>query len=155
MKSLTLQPIRKRFSIYKQDIPITVQLTYGQNGFFDFKLCAEDDATSHLDPNCYNRNIVTISGHGEKYFITEMAPKYYNLTLQLPVNIKCNKCVLRWRYRTGKQVVVFSHVLCLMIFCCKVRIGEVVVQEDQMLQDVDRNLLFMDVLTLQLSKVFL
>lgn len=79
-----------------QEIPVTVQLTYGQKGSFDFTLCARDGEKDHRDPACYGEHLLKIVP------ITEAAGKYYNLTVTLPSNVKCKNCVFRWRYRTGK-----------------------------------------------------
>jgi len=47
-----------------QEIPVILQLTYGQIGFMEFSLCAKDDAKSHVDPSCYmNNNPLEIVGH--------------------------------------------------------------------------------------------
>jgi len=44
-------------------------------------------------------------GHGNKFIITESEGKYYNLSLSLPPNVTCRKCVLRGRYKTGKTQI--------------------------------------------------
>ncbi|CAL8087627.1 unnamed protein product [Orchesella dallaii] len=86
-------------------IPIEVELTTSHKGYFQFRLCAKDDADSHRDQNCFDEHLLELAdGSGTNYKIPIEGGYYYaDYNLTLPKDVTCEHCVLQWHYEAGND----------------------------------------------------
>lgn len=88
---------------YKQGskIKIKVNLTMNHMGTFSFKICNLDKYKSESD-RCFSRWPVTLPS-GKNYTLKSHANGQYKITLKLPKNLSCNKCVFQWTWVTASH----------------------------------------------------
>lgn len=85
-----------------------VNLTAYHKGWFEFKLCPLETFTTKVTQACLNQTLLPISGSNIYRIDLESYKKgdgseVYEIDLQLPANITCDRCVLQWRYNTGNS----------------------------------------------------
>ncbi|ESO95783.1 hypothetical protein LOTGIDRAFT_116739 [Lottia gigantea] len=88
-------------------IDIKVEITANHLGYFQFKLCPNNDIGCAVEQSCLDTHILMIKDlngveHGEKYTIKGNMKDVY-LKLRLPEGLSCSQCVLQWTYTTGNN----------------------------------------------------
>lgn len=81
-------------------MPVFVELTQEHKGHFEFGLC--DLSRGAESDSCFQP--IYLVGGGN-YQVPEPGDgKFINhtMTLQLPSDVHCDRCVVRWHYQTGK-----------------------------------------------------
>lgn len=79
-------------------IKVSIELTFFHRGYFEFRVCANNNINRTVEPMCLDENLLQIVGNNHtRYYPTAFGT--YNLTLQLPVDLHCDQCVLQWKYR--------------------------------------------------------
>ncbi|KAL3866013.1 hypothetical protein ACJMK2_043354 [Sinanodonta woodiana] len=87
-----------------QIIEVTVELTANHQGYFEFRICPHDDLTHPLTQECLNKTLLTIIGHGTRYYIqNDIRQQFVHLLVQLPPDMTCTQCVLQWKYVAGNN----------------------------------------------------
>ncbi|KAK3608968.1 hypothetical protein CHS0354_029309 [Potamilus streckersoni] len=87
-----------------QIIEVTIELTANHQGYFEFRICPHDDVTHPLTQECLNRTLLTIVGHGTRYYIqNDIRQQFVHLLVQLPLDMTCTQCVLQWKYVAGNN----------------------------------------------------
>lgn len=82
-----------------------VQLTANHRGFFVFRLCPASSDLIEVTQECLDGNVLTVlnSPDRRKYIVPDTMPRMYDVQLQLPANLTCNRCVLQWTYTAGNN----------------------------------------------------
>lgn len=103
-----------------ETIQIVVNLTATHGGYFEFKLCANDDVLTPITQNCLDKHLLTRADKpGETRYSDIPEGEYVNglptsylaqMRYKLPDDLSCQHCVLQWRYITGKT----KHSSCLI-----------------------------------------
>ncbi|XP_064596497.1 uncharacterized protein LOC135463108 [Liolophura sinensis] len=84
-------------------MPVKVQLTANHRGWFEFRLCPHNDNTSEATQECLDQHVLKIAG-GSSTRTTVYSNIYnYNIQLQLPNDLTCERCVFQWKYQTGNS----------------------------------------------------
>ncbi|XP_033733302.1 uncharacterized protein LOC117322475 [Pecten maximus] len=83
-----------------QIITIKIVLTSNHEGFFEFRLCENNDVTQRITKQCLKHLLVNPETGETRYHITHL-PQHFELSVKLPNNVTCSQCVLQWRYRTA------------------------------------------------------
>ncbi|PVD36901.1 hypothetical protein C0Q70_03892 [Pomacea canaliculata] len=86
----------------------TVQLTSSHLGYFDFRLCVNNDFQKPVTQDCLDKTVLQIEDPdgvriGTQYNITNFRPITLELQVLLPPGIRCTQCVLQWRYVAGNN----------------------------------------------------
>ncbi|CAL8087630.1 unnamed protein product [Orchesella dallaii] len=87
-------------------IPIEVELTTSHKGYFQFRLCAKEDADSHRNQTCFDEHLLELSdSSGATDYKIPIDGGYYfaDYNVTLPKGVTCNHCVLQWHYETGND----------------------------------------------------
>ncbi|XP_061185429.1 uncharacterized protein LOC133193479 [Saccostrea echinata] len=82
-----------------------VVITAFHKGYFEFRICVNNDVTKRVTQECLNENLMTIV-EGDDQFPTRFyppGPGDHVVHVNLPNGIKCSQCVVQWRYRTGNS----------------------------------------------------
>lgn len=98
-------------SLYKvgTQIPVSVYITANHKGYFVFDLCNLEKNPNESD-ECFSMNKLKLLDGSPKYELPNTEPGWFNTTLQLPKDLTCSQCVLRWTYITGLyHVIIFIH----------------------------------------------
>ncbi|XP_026462853.1 uncharacterized protein LOC113365532, partial [Ctenocephalides felis] len=81
---------------------LRVELTASHNGYFEFRLCPD----SVGDQSCLDRYpLKLIGGEGNDgiKFFPRNGSKVYEMRAQLPQGLRCERCMLQWRYVAGNN----------------------------------------------------
>lgn len=86
-------------------IDITARITAYHKGHFDFRLCVNNDLTTDPGQDCVNNGLkLKVTGTNQDiYDISSVEQEFYSFQLDVPANIQCEQCILRWRYTAGNS----------------------------------------------------
>jgi len=87
----------------EQEVQVTIQITANHKGYFEFKLCPNNNI--HQDPqqDCFDSNLLeVVNGDGNKFMIGVGNKNYYPI-IKLPNGLTCSQCILQWTYITGNS----------------------------------------------------
>ena len=82
-------------------IEVTAKITANHYGYFYFKIC-NLDAESETEA-CFERNKIPISTGALSYPLPSSSTGDFKVSLRLPSNLICNRCVLQWTYVAGNN----------------------------------------------------
>ncbi|XP_064596525.1 uncharacterized protein LOC135463138 [Liolophura sinensis] len=96
---------------YKQGgaIPIRVNLTSSHGGWFEFRICPNNDVTKAVTHECLEMHLLRMVNEPDKSRFTDVPmgglsnPASILMEYQLPADLQCSHCVLQWVYNTGKD----------------------------------------------------
>ena len=110
-----------------QSINITIDVTANHNGYFEFRLCQNDEFMKVVTQECFDEHLLLIHNNNEevlspsqasvfdlklnkyKYFVPNKKNIKNYVHAQLPQNVKCKYCVLQWKYHAGKYILTFTN----------------------------------------------
>ncbi len=73
------------------------------DGFFEFKICSLSTPTSIETNECFAHVLQRADGGGPQIPVNNgMAGRVNNMKYVLPPGLTCSRCVLQWRYYTGR-----------------------------------------------------
>lgn len=85
-------------------IPVVLDITANHQGYFEFKLCPNNDIFFDPTQKCFDRHILkTGKKKGLKYPIFDYSTGIRMLYLHLPKNLNCEQCILQWTYTAGNN----------------------------------------------------
>ncbi|KAK6168235.1 hypothetical protein SNE40_022103 [Patella caerulea] len=90
---------------YKTGALITanVQITANHMGYFEFRLCVNNDVTKPATHECLNKHLLELGdGTGTKFYIDKKSG-YKKVPLSLPEGVVCSQCVFQWRYHVANS----------------------------------------------------
>lgn len=104
--------IGRTYSTDVKYIDAEVQVTSSMAGFFEFRLCPNNDVTHRVTQECLDQhqlNVLSkdhVVNYGRRYFteITPGRPGIVQLLLEIPEGMECTQCVLQWRWHGGKFI---------------------------------------------------
>jgi len=79
-----------------QAIDIEVELTVSHMGNMEFRLC---NNPQNEQQSCFDQNILQLVTGGTKLPAGPTGPT--RTRVQLPNNLRCDRCILQWNYRAG------------------------------------------------------
>ena len=84
-------------------IRVVVELTASHKGWFEFRLCPNNNIHKAATQKCLNRYLLKIwGGGGPRYKVTQSSPGKHIIYLSLPKGLQCSQCVLQWKYNAGE-----------------------------------------------------
>lgn len=86
-----------------QEVEVNIEITANHKGYFEFKLCPNDNI--HQDPkqDCFDDNVLeVVNGNGKKFPIGTGNKNYFPI-IKLPEGMTCSQCILQWTYITGNS----------------------------------------------------
>lgn len=89
------------------NIILTVRITSNHRGWFEFKLCPTDQPHESLD-KCLDDHILEIDGGTTQHEVGQ-ATGDIEVKVKLPQGLSCRRCILQWKYNTGKLTVHSNH----------------------------------------------
>lgn len=83
-------------------LPVSVLITANHKGHFYFNLCDINSFGTESEACFAKYQLKTVAG-GLTHDLGSTATGYYNVTLQLPPQLECTRCVLQWTYHVGNN----------------------------------------------------
>ncbi|GFQ64711.1 chitin-binding type-4 domain-containing protein [Trichonephila clavata] len=85
-----------------QVIKTTIDLTANHLGYFEFRICPNNDTKRIEDQDCLNKYPLQLAdGSGTRFHVESWYMGWIDVYLQLPPKLTCSQCVLQWEYRGG------------------------------------------------------
>ncbi|XP_045606928.2 uncharacterized protein [Procambarus clarkii] len=85
-----------------QEVTVEVDLTTNHKGYFEFRLCVNNDVTKIITQECLDQHLLQkADGSGTQEYIHIDEPEWHNTTVTLPKDVVCTQCVLQWHYHAG------------------------------------------------------
>ena len=84
---------------------VTIQISASHLGYFEFRICPNNNRTRAITHECLDQYLLEIVGspHTTKFY--DQLQGMYELEVRLPAGLTCSQCVVQWRYHTG----MFKH----------------------------------------------
>ncbi|XP_069114686.1 uncharacterized protein [Argopecten irradians] len=82
-------------------IAIQIELTTSHMGFFEFKICPQNDVSTPVTPECLDKYPLKFTNGESKWPVTYTG--FYDLEVQLPPDMTCDQCVIQWHYKAGNN----------------------------------------------------
>ncbi|XP_021373235.1 uncharacterized protein LOC110463177 isoform X2 [Mizuhopecten yessoensis] len=82
-------------------VDITVRVTANHLGFFEFRLCENNNVSKTITKECLKHLLANETGETKHYFGKLKGDIVTRV--KLPENVTCSQCVLQWRYHTGNN----------------------------------------------------
>ncbi|OWF56794.1 uncharacterized protein LOC110452715 [Mizuhopecten yessoensis] len=83
-------------------IDIEIQVTASHHGFFEFRLCPNNDPTKAVTQECLDRYLLH-QQDGKTRVIEVGRAQMYRTQLVLPDGVTCSQCLLQWKWNTGNS----------------------------------------------------
>ena len=99
-----------------QRITVAADITANHKGYFEFRLCPQNNPSVPVTEACLDRHL--LAGHGgtrysrlwppvacspaSRYYLGE-GTRRFSTSVKLPVGLSCRHCVLQWRYVGGNN----------------------------------------------------
>ncbi|KAH8248267.1 hypothetical protein KR038_009874 [Drosophila bunnanda] len=80
---------------------ITVKITANHLGYFRFHICNLDENGSESE-ECFNQHLLNFADGSQENYIGTVTGDIV-MTVQLPTDLNCVHCVLRWTYTAGNN----------------------------------------------------
>jgi hypothetical protein len=93
-------------------VDLTVEITANHKGYFQFKICeAPTDPDTEVTQECLDNNpLATTDGSSKSYYLPyDSKPGLFEVSVQLPSDLTCSRCVLQWTYTAGNSWGVCSN----------------------------------------------
>jgi hypothetical protein len=108
-------------------IQVVVEITANHLGYFEFRLCVNDEPMKKVAHECFDKNLLEVLNNEKqetnplgtdnrsfKYFVPNTRNDNYTVELKLPDGVTCKQCVMQWRYHAGNNYgKSFSGSTCL------------------------------------------
>ncbi|XP_013416596.1 uncharacterized protein LOC106178104 [Lingula anatina] len=90
--------------IYKIGKTITakVDITANHRGWFEFRLCPNDEPTVQVTHECLDQYLLELAdGSGTRWEVSSDEKRLFEIQLRLPSFLRCEHCVFQWKYHAG------------------------------------------------------
>ncbi|XP_033761235.1 uncharacterized protein LOC117343020 [Pecten maximus] len=85
-------------------IDINVEVTASHKGYFEFRLCPNNNVKRAATQSCLDRYLLQeYYGNSTQVFVSDKSVGLYDIKMRLPYDVTCSQCVLQWRYRSGNR----------------------------------------------------
>ncbi|XP_005092248.1 uncharacterized protein LOC101851710 [Aplysia californica] len=93
-------------------INVKVQLTKSHLGWFEFRLCPNNNVNRAVTQECLDSNLLESPNGFTRYNVRSWDAMVHSLKVRLPRGVTCTQCVLQWKYNAGNNVDCDSNGNC-------------------------------------------
>lgn len=88
-----------------QAIRVVVDLTANHKGWFEFRLCPNEDSSKPVTQDCLDQFLLPQAKTKELQYMvpSENGRSLIKVDLKLPDNVRCRSCVFQWKYNAGNS----------------------------------------------------
>ncbi|WAR03536.1 hypothetical protein MAR_010094 [Mya arenaria] len=83
-----------------QTFSVTVEVTTNHGGYFEFRICPNNDPTRPVTESCLDEHLLQ-QPSGDTRWLVPDGTRMFSLSLVLPRGLTCSQCVLQWKWNTG------------------------------------------------------
>jgi len=85
-----------------QIIDIDVRITTNHKGWFEFKLCENNNIYQDSDQSCFDKHLLVHKDGSTRVHVGE-GKRIFSYQVQLPKGVVCDQCVIQWHYNGGNN----------------------------------------------------
>ncbi|XP_045162968.2 uncharacterized protein LOC123527523 isoform X2 [Mercenaria mercenaria] len=85
-----------------QMMEIKVHITANHKGWFEYRLCRNDNSRAAVTQDCFDQNLLADESGATRFTITS-SMFHISHWVKLPDGLSCSACVLQWKYNTGNS----------------------------------------------------
>lgn len=87
-----------------QVIPITIHISANHRGWYEFRLCNNNNPWARDSQECLNKQVLSMAdGSGTRYTLDGAIRNDHTIYVQLPARLSCTHCVLQWTWVVGNS----------------------------------------------------
>eukprot|EP00095_Tigriopus_kingsejongensis_P000468 maker-scaffold217_size252476-snap-gene-1.37 protein:Tk00468 transcript:maker-scaffold217_size252476-snap-gene-1.37-mRNA-1 annotation:"conserved hypothetical protein" len=86
-----------------QVIKVRVELTANHMGYFEFRMCPNNNAKKSASQICLDQYILQQAKEGDERFYPGSESRVFEMHYRLPKDLTCRQCVFQWRYIAGNN----------------------------------------------------
>lgn len=88
-----------------QEIDVKIDVTANHGGYFQFKICPNNDIKRDPTQSCMDQNVLKVLPRLEDRFPISKndGTGEFRVRLRLPPGMKCSQCILQWTYTAGNN----------------------------------------------------
>ena len=109
-------------------IPVKLEILSNIDGYFEFKLCPNNDVNKKVTQACLDRNQLNIfsedkwTNYGTRFYpdLAPVTPGNISFALEIPTGMTCRQCVLQWNWRGGRLLIITKTCLYKDFFQLKI-----------------------------------
>ena len=86
-------------------ITVVVDLTANHKGWFEFRLCPNDNPRKPVTHDCLDQFVLPLAKSNKfRYSVpNQNGRSLIKVDLRLPENVRCRNCVFQWKYNAGNS----------------------------------------------------
>ncbi|KAI0209664.1 hypothetical protein LSAT2_005674, partial [Lamellibrachia satsuma] len=84
-------------------VVFVIEITANHLGWFEFRLCPQDEPLTPATQACLDSHLLQLADGSTRYPVTSWAIGLYNVSVQLPADLVCDKCLIQWKYHAGNS----------------------------------------------------
>ena len=96
--------ISRTYDSNSKYLDTVIEVKKNMKGYFEFRLCPDVSIDKPVTQSCLDSNVLEIEGYGTRYYPKQNG--MINLRLLKPVQLTCDRCVLQWKWHTGKYTYI-------------------------------------------------
>jgi len=85
-----------------QTIDVEVKITANHKGWFEFKLCENNNPAKDKTQKCFDKHLLEFE-NGETRAMVGNGNKLFKYRVKLPKGVTCKQCILQWHYNAGNS----------------------------------------------------
>jgi len=89
-----------------QVIDIDIRVTTNHAGWFEFKLCENNNIYQDSDQSCFDKHLLEFTDGSTRVHVGPMGPAgkgIFSYQVKLPQGVTCEQCVIQWHYNGGQN----------------------------------------------------
>ncbi|CAH1773491.1 unnamed protein product [Owenia fusiformis] len=86
-----------------QTIDVYINITVNHWGWFEFKLCPNNDVNTPITHDCLDQFPLEIINSDTRFDLPSKETKIWFLQVKLPPQLECSQCVLQWKYHGANR----------------------------------------------------
>lgn len=84
-------------------VNLSVMITANHRGHFEFNICSLADPDEIETEDCFAKYPLSLEDGSYSYALNTSDVGLYPITVKLPDELTCDRCVLRWDWTTGNN----------------------------------------------------
>jgi len=85
-----------------QVMDVEIQVTTNHHGWFEFRICENNDIDKDKDQSCFDKHLLEFEGGGTRIKI-EGGAGLFKYRLRLPKGVTCEQCILQWHWNCASN----------------------------------------------------
>jgi len=86
-----------------QHIDVEIKVTTNHKGWFEFKLCENNNIHQDKDQSCFDKNLLEFEDGETRVTVPKDPNGLFKYKIKLPEGLQCDQCILQWHWNCGNN----------------------------------------------------